>query len=105
MSHPLRSGGSAVIPIEASDEQLEAWVASDGALGVRYIIGGPHEGPDVIPCLAIVVHEINVTHVAYQLDEIELAHLAHLAHGNPLWLTTWGGLPVHLLSVGTPEIS
>jgi hypothetical protein len=37
-----------------------------------------------------------VTHVAYQLDEVDLANLAH---GATLWLSTWGGLPIHLVEV------
>ena len=64
------------------------------------MIGGPAEGPDVIPCPALVAAGVNCVHVAVQLDEIELAHLVH---GGTLWLTTWGGLPVHLLSVQPPD--
>jgi hypothetical protein len=40
-----------------------------------------------------------VIHVAYQLDEIEVAHLAR---GGTLWLTTYGGLPIHLIEVQEP---
>lgn len=74
------------------------------------IIGGPDEGPDVIPCPALVAHLTvprddgttatgRVFHVAYQLDEIEVAALAQ---GGTLWLTTWGGLPIHHLEVTGP---
>lgn len=38
--------------------------------------------------------------VPWVLDEIELAHLAK---GGTLWLSTWGGLPMHMLEVQPPE--
>lgn len=40
-----------------------------------------------------------VVRVAWELDEIELARLAK---GGTLWLSTWGGLPVHMLEVVEP---
>jgi len=40
-----------------------------------------------------------VCRVAWKLDEIELAHLAR---GGTLWLSTWGGLPMHMLEVQEP---
>lgn len=40
-----------------------------------------------------------VVRTAYKLDEIELAHLAR---GGTLWLSCWGGLPVHMLEVQPP---
>lgn len=87
-------------PKPATDEQVAWWAERDGAPGERVVIGGPEEGPDVIPCPAIVTREMNLIHVAYELDEIELAHLAT---GGTLWLTTWGGLPVHLVEVEEPR--
>jgi hypothetical protein len=65
------------------------------------VIGGPEEGPDVEPCPAVVAieDEVTVIRVAWELDEIDLAHLAR---GGTLWLTTWGGLPVHKLEVQSP---
>jgi hypothetical protein len=40
-----------------------------------------------------------VARVAWQLDEIDVAHLAN---GGTLWLSTWGGLPVHMIEVQPP---
>lgn len=37
--------------------------------------------------------------VAWTPDEIELTHLAR---GGTIWLSTWGGLPVHSLQVQAP---
>ncbi len=86
-----------MIPVPATDEQVAYWAERDGSPGTRHIIGGPDEGDDVIPCPALVAHADGVlVHVALQLDEIELARLAQ---GGTLWLTTWGGLPVHLVEV------
>lgn len=74
-------------PIEATPEQARWWAQRDASEQWATVIGGPEEGPDVIPCPALVCQAVNVVHVAYQLDEIEMAHLAQ---GGTLWLTTWG---------------
>jgi hypothetical protein len=104
-----------VNPIEATEQQIRRWARRDGITAKPLLIGGPEEGPDVIPCPALagmVAYEkpdgtraaIALHHVAYQLDEIELAHLAS---GGTLWMSTWGGLPIHKLEVeprdGWPE--
>lgn len=88
-----------MIPVEASASGRAWWADQDGAESTGVVIGGPAEGPDVIPCPALVCTAAGVVHVAYQLDEIEVAHLAQ---GGTLWLTTWGGLPIHLVSVQPP---
>lgn len=86
-----------MVPIVATDEQVAYWAQRDGATGTRVVIGGPEEGDDVIPCPAIVTPGMpRQVHVAMQLDEIEVARLAQ---GGTLWLTCWGGLPVHLVEV------
>jgi len=89
-----------MIPVEATDEQVAYWTQRAGAEPVRRVIGGPAEAPDVIPCPTLVgldtTQGVVVCRVAYQLDEIELAALAQ---GGTLWLSTWGGLPIHLVEV------
>jgi len=89
-----------VRPVPATDEQVEQWAAVDGCHSTRLVIGGPEEGDDVAPCPALVNVEANQVHVAFELDEIELAALAQ---GGTLWLTTWGMIPVHRLEVKTPR--
>lgn len=96
-------------PIEPTPEQQVAyWSDHEDGGGVQaVVIGGPEEGPDVVPCPALVGSRFellpdgqmahwSVIHVAWQLDEIEVAHLAN---GGTLWLTTYGGLPIHRLEV------
>lgn len=83
-------------PRHASATDVDYWANRDGCDQRPVVIGGPSEGPDVIPCPALVATQAAVVHVAYQLDEIEVAQLAR---GGTLWLTTWGGLPVHLIEV------
>jgi len=90
-----------MIPVPATQTQADMWSELDGGRGNKaYVIGGPEEGDDVIPCPALVTDDQQFFHVAYQLDEIELAALAH---GGTLWLTTLGHLPVHQVAVTTTE--
>jgi hypothetical protein len=83
-------------PVPATEAQVSYWRERDGCEQRSVVMGGPEEGPDVIPCPCLVANEANVVHVAMRLDEIEVAHLAT---GGTLWLTTWGGLPIHLVEV------
>ena len=79
--------------------QHDVWLEHDGAPSRIVVLGGPEEGPEVIPCPTLLAQDAPggpLFHVAYRLDEIELAHLAQ---GGTLWLTTWGGLPIHRLDV------
>lgn len=86
-----------MIPRPASEAERAWWAERDGASGHRLVvIGGPEEGAGVIPCPALVGIGCGAIHVAYRLDDDELVRLAG---GAALWLTTWGGLPVHLLEV------
>jgi hypothetical protein len=92
-------------PVAATPEQVAYWTERDGAEQRPAVIGGPEEAPDVIPCPALVAPAVGMVHVAFELDEIEVAHLAR---GATLWLTTWGGLPIHLVEVvpkGATELS
>jgi hypothetical protein len=91
-----------VKPRDIRQSDLDYWADYDAHATV---IGGPPSEPDCIPCPALVTtsEALNGTTVAirvpYELDEIELAHLAR---GGTLWLTTWGGLPIHMLEVQAP---
>jgi hypothetical protein len=94
--------GLRVIPVEATPEQIAYWTERAGHEPVRRVIGGPEEAPDVMPCPTLVGLDqtqgegVVVCRVAFQLDEIEVASLAQ---GGTLWLSTWGGLPIHLVEV------
>lgn len=85
-----------MIPRSATDAEVAYWTERDEGEQRPAVIGGPEEAPDVIPCPALVCREKAMVHVAFDLDEIEVAHLAN---GGTLWLTTWGGLPIHLVEV------
>jgi len=66
------------------------------------------DDPDTTPCPAILTevedpHGVvgsHVVRVAWELSEIELMHLVK---GGTLWLSTWGGLPPHMLEVQAPS--
>lgn len=66
------------------------------------------DDPDTQPCPAVVTavpdpHGVlgrAVVRVPWELSEIELAQLAQ---GGTLWLSTWGGLPAHMLEVQPPS--
>lgn len=85
-------------PRAATDAERDYWNEREGRSHVPVVIGGPEEAPDVVPCPTLVTPGPGqrMCHVAYQLNEIELAVLAQ---GGTLWLSTWGGLPIHLLEV------
>lgn len=89
-------------PVEATEDQRLYWEGRDECPQQPVVMGGPEEGPDVIPCPCLVARGVNCVHVAYRLDEIEVAALAQ---GGTLWLTTWGGLPIHLIEVVPKEAS
>lgn len=84
-------------PVEPTVKQCEPFI--DEIVEIR-LIGGPHEFPDVIPCPALICKgDMGISHkvrVLWQLNEIELAALAE---GGALWITTWGGLPIHDMCV------
>lgn len=88
-------------PRPPTNHDLDHWATEDGNRPEAFVIGGPEEGPEVIPCPTLVgVDEqfagARVFHVPYVLDEIEVAALAH---GGTLWLTTYGGLPIHRVEI------
>lgn len=90
-------------PRPTTDADLAYWADQDP---IPTVIGGPPSEPDCIPCPAIITTSDalasgpnQAVRVPYELDEIELAHLAR---GGTLWLTTWGGLPIHMLEVQEP---
>ena len=66
------------------------------------LISGPDEF-DIPACPALITDgnddHGDIVRVPWTLDEIELAHLAR---GGTLWLSTWGGLPIHMLEVSQP---
>jgi hypothetical protein len=97
---PELAEGRAVKPIVPTPAQVAYWRGMPCSDVVT--IGGPEEAPDVIPCPAIATLPDAggpVMRVAWQLDEVELAHLAR---GGTLWLSTWGGLPIHMIEVAPP---
>lgn len=91
-------------PVVPTVAQAEYWGDPNEMRSV--VIGGPQESPDVIPCPALITPSLPgedtdrpIVRVAFEVDEIELAHLAR---GGTLWLSTWGGLPVHRIEVQPP---
>lgn len=76
------------------DARVSVFTApSERAVGIEPAVGvvtQPKEPADLgVPCVR----------VAWKPDEIDLAHLAH---GGTIWLSTWGGLPPHMLEVQPP---
>lgn len=85
-----------------SDEQRGYWAGHDARV---VVFTSPADPPGCIPCPAIVTRVVedgrafDVVRVAWQPDEVEVAHLAR---GGTIWLSTWGGLPAHALEVQAP---
>lgn len=65
----------------------------------------PDDPPGCEPCRALVTRTFedgrafDVVRVPWKPNEIELVHLAK---GGTIWLSTWGGLPAHMLEVQEP---
>lgn len=102
---PSTATGAALMePVTPTEDEWGYWKDRDGHAPMSISMGGPEEGPDVIPCPCLLGHDMvlggRVVHVAYELNEIELAALAQ---GGRLWLTTYGGLPIHRVEVVTKE--
>ena len=89
-------------PREITDRDLRYW-ADYAPRSVTYAA----DDPETSPCPAIITDAPDlygvvgrlVVRVPWTLDEIELAHLAK---GGTLWLSTWGGLPPHMIEVAAP---
>jgi len=67
--------------------------------GEEATFAAPDGMADCEPCRAIITTEPDgsqVVRVPWKPNEIELAQLAQ---GGTLWLSTWGGLPPHMLEV------
>lgn len=89
-------------PRPTTDADLAYWVDYNPEPAV---IGGPPSEPDCVPCPALVTRDPQrggqvIVRVPFELDEIELMHLAK---GGTLWLSTWGGLPIHMMEVQAPR--
>ncbi|MDZ7732231.1 MAG: hypothetical protein U5R31_03185 [Acidimicrobiia bacterium] len=90
-----------MIPRPPTDDEARWWAERNRHQIHATVIGGPAEGDDVEPCPALVDIEDGTVHIAYQLDEIEVAALAQ---GGTVWLTTWGMVPVHRHEVTFREL-
>ena len=90
-----------MIPRPITDADMAYW---SGLNPVSTVISGPGEvEADITPCPAIITDGGplgGVVRVPWTLNEIELGHLAR---GGTLWLSTWGGLPIHVLEVSEPR--
>ena len=88
-------------PREITDADLAYWREHNPRV-TRFTAPGEVEA-GVEPCPAIVTESTDefgaAARVAWQLDEVELARLRN---GGTLWLSTWGGLPMHQLEVSEP---
>lgn len=90
-------------PRDITDTDLGYWADLNPT---RHVFTAPGEiEAGVEPCAGIVTDDASgnqfgqVVRVPWVLNEIELTHLAK---GGTLWLSTWGGLPMHMLEVQPP---
>lgn len=84
---------------ELDAAHVEYW--RDQFPGAHTIVMRAPEGmDDCADCSAVVTETPGVVvRVAWKPNEIELAHLAR---GGTIWLSSWGGLPPHMLEVQEP---
>lgn len=87
---------------EIEEGHLAYWADFDVRL-CRFT--APDDPPGCIPCNAIVTtvneegRDFAVVRVPWKPNEVEVAHLAK---GGTIWLSTWGGLPAHMIEVQEP---
>lgn len=87
---------------ELSNEHIEYWSGFPIKLGVFTASDDP---PNCTPCNAIITlvnedgRDLSVVRAPWKPNEVELVHLAK---GGTIWLSTWGGLPAHMLEVQEP---
>jgi len=91
-------------PRDITEADMEHWADLNPR---RFSFTGPGEiEADILACPGLITDGDNlaglIVRVPWTLDEIELAHLAR---GGTIWLSTWGGLPVHSLEVQEPGLS
>lgn len=82
-------------------EHLEYWQSACPDAR-RIVMNKPPDLDNCEDCGAIATHTEDglVIRVAWKPDEVELAQLAK---GGTIWLSTWGGLPPHMLEVQPPN--
>lgn len=89
---------------EFTDEQIAYWSDFDAKVAT---FSAPEEREvGIEPALGIITQPqdaldlgVPCVRVAWKPNEVDLAHLAR---GGTIWLSTWGGLPPHMLEVQAP---
>lgn len=87
---------------EITEQHMHYWVDYPSRLSV---FTAPDDPPGCVPCKAIITlvneggRDFSVVRVPWKPDEIELVHMAR---GGTVWLSTWGGLPAHMIEVQEP---
>lgn len=82
---------------------LDYWAQDSAEVTVGMFTAPAEIEAGVEPCEGVITAAADefgqAVRVPWTLDEIDLAHLAR---GGTLWLSTWGGLPMHQLEVQAP---
>ena len=91
-------------PRELRPADLDYWAAGNPRTTVFTAPGEQEAGFE--PCAAIITDDTDLTtygfvvRTPWTLSEIDLVDLAK---GGTLWLSTWGGLPPHMIEVQPPS--
>lgn len=89
-------------PTELTPEHLAYWISSEDTIGTPNPVlyrGEPGTDVGAVESVITETQAGPVVRVPWKPDEIDLAHLAK---GGTLWVSTWGGLPPHMLEVQEP---
>lgn len=90
------------MPQQTDDSDLAYWAPSSIDPPERAVFSAPDDPEDCTPCSAIVTRDDAGRLVVRVKWQPTRAEAMTLVDGGAIWLSTWHGLPAHMLEVAPP---